>query len=60
MSAVQFQRQLDLNRYETAFALCDIVRADRDRIGGARRDLVEIDESSVGGRTPGEGRSVHD
>jgi transposase-like protein len=65
MSAVQFQRQLGLNRYETAFQIlhklrAGMVRPDRDRIGGHPRDHVEIDESWVGGRTRGEGRGVHD
>ena len=65
ISAVQFQRQLGLNRYETAFQIlhklrAGMVRPDRDRIGGQPRDHVEIDESWVGGRTRGEGRGVHD
>jgi hypothetical protein len=65
MSAVQFQRQLGLNRYETAFQIlhklrAGMVRPDRDRIGGHPRDHVEIDESWVGGRTRGAGRGVHD
>jgi len=65
MSAVQFQRQLGLNRYETAFQIlhklrAGMVRPDRDRIGGHPRDHVEIDASWVGGRTRGEGRGVHD
>src|ERR1700745_3617503 len=60
ISAVQFQRQLGLNRYETAFQIlhklrAGMVRPDRDRIGGQPRDHVEIDESWVGGRTRGEG-----
>jgi hypothetical protein len=65
MSAVQFQRQLGLNRYETAFQIlhklrAGMVRPDRGRIGTHPRDHVEIDESWVGGRTRGEGRGVHD
>jgi len=47
MSAVQFQRQLGLSRYETAFQIlhklrAGMVRPDRDRIGGnlARGDHV--------------------
>src|ERR1700732_513373 len=56
ISAVQFQRQLGLNRYETAFQIlhklrAGMVRPGRDRIGGQPRDHVEIDESWVGGRT---------
>ena len=65
MSAVQFQRQVGLNRYETAFQIlhklrAGVVRPDRDRIGGHPRDHVEIDESWVGGRTRGAGRGAHD
>lgn len=62
MSAVQFQRQLGLKRYETAFQILHklraaMVRPDRDRIGG---DFpVEVDETWVGGRTRGEGRGQH-
>lgn len=65
MSAVQFQRQLGLGRYETAFQIlhklrAGMVRSDRDRIGtGSAKDHVEIDETNVGGRTRGEGRGVH-
>lgn len=62
MSALQFQRQLGIPRYETAFQLLHklraaMVRPDRDRIGGAY--LVEVDEAEVGGETRGEGRGVH-
>ena len=67
LSAVQFQRQLGLSRYETAFQIlhklrAGMVRPGRDRIGGnlARRDHVEIDETWVGGKTRGEGRGTHD
>ena len=64
ISAVQFQRQLGLNRYETALQIlhklrAGMVRPGRDRIGGQPRDHVEIDELWVGGRTRGEGRGVH-
>ena len=64
ISAVQFQRQLGLSRYETAFALshklrAGMVRPDQDRIGGAFVEHVEVDETLVGGRTRGEGRGVH-
>lgn len=64
MSAVQFQRQLGLTRYETAFGLmhklrAGMVRPGRDRIGGLPRIHVEVDETYVGGRTRGEGRGVH-
>jgi hypothetical protein len=51
MSAVQFQRQLGLTRYETAFQIlhklrAGMVRQGRDRIGGnlARGDHVEVDD----------------
>ena len=64
MSAVQFQRQLGLSRYETAFAIlhklrAGMVRPDRDKIGGRSREHVEVDETWVGGRTRGEGRGIH-
>lgn len=64
MSAVQFQRQLGLTRYETAFQIlhklrAGMVREGRDRIGGECFH-VEVDESYVGGRTRGEGKGVHD
>ena len=65
MSAVQFQRQLGLPRYETAFQILHklraaMVRPDQDRIGGNPADHVEADETYVGGRTRGKGRGVHD
>jgi hypothetical protein len=61
-SAVQFQRQLGIKTYETAFAMlhklrAGMVRPDRDTIGGEHP--VEVDECYVGGRTKGEGRGVH-
>lgn len=66
VSAVQFQRQLGLTRYETAFQIlhklrAGMVRPSRDRIGGnlTRNDHVEVDETWVGGSTRGEGRGVH-
>jgi len=64
MSAVQFQRQLGLSRYETAFQIlhklrAGMVRPDQDRIGGKPGEHVEADETYVGGRTRGEGRGVH-
>lgn len=63
-SAVQFQRQLGLSRYETAFVIlhklrAGMVRPDRDKIGGVPGEHVEVDETWVGGRTRGEGRGVH-
>src|SRR5664280_328297 len=62
MSALQFQRQLGLGRYETAFQMLHklraaMVRPDQDRIGGEWP--VELDETWVGGATQGEGRGRH-
>jgi len=62
MSAVQFQRQLGLTRYETAFQILHklrsgMVRPERDRIGG--KYPCEVDETYVGGKTRGEGKGVH-
>ena len=64
MSAVQFQRQLGLSRYETAFQIIHKLRAgmmrpDQDRIGGNPEEHVEADETWVGGRTRGIVLSVH-
>jgi len=61
-SALQFQRQLGLTRYETAYMILQklrsgMVRPDRDTIGGEHH--VEVDETLVGGRTRGEGKGVH-
>src|SRR6202022_830601 len=61
-SAVQFQRQLGITRYETAFTMlhklrAGMVRPDRDTIGTPHP--VEIDECCIGGRTRGEGRGIH-
>jgi transposase-like protein len=65
-SAVQFQRQLGLSRYETAYQImhklrAGMVRKDRDPIGGnlGRGDHVEVDETYVGGATRGEGKGPH-
>lgn len=67
LSAVQFQRQLGLTRYETAFQIlhklrAGMVRPDQDRIGGSlgANDHIEVDETWIGGATRGEGRGVHD
>jgi ISXO2-like transposase domain/Transposase zinc-ribbon domain len=65
MSATQFQRQVGLARYETAFQIlhklrAGMVRPDQDRIGGEACNHVEVDESWVGGRTRGKGRGIHD
>ncbi|TGQ69540.1 IS1595 family transposase [Mesorhizobium sp. M00.F.Ca.ET.186.01.1.1] len=65
MSAVQFQRQLGLSRYETAFQIlhklrAGMVRPVADRIGRPQtNDHVEVDETWIGGVTRGEGRGVH-
>jgi hypothetical protein len=61
-SAVQFQRQLALTRYETAFQIlhklrAGMVRPERDAIGDEYP--VEVDECLVGGETRGEGRGIH-
>ena len=62
MSALQFQKQLGIKRYETAFLMLHklraaMVRPGRDRIGA--KWPVEIDETYVGGATQGEGRGRH-
>ena len=51
-SALQFQRQLGLSRYETAFQIlhklrAGMVRPERDQIGGEYP--VEVDECFIGG-----------
>jgi hypothetical protein len=63
LSAVQFQRQIGLSRYETAFQIlhklrAGMVRPDRGRIGGnlSREDHIEIDETSIGGALRGKER----
>ncbi len=62
MSALQFQRQLGIRRYETAFQMphklrAAMVRPDRDRKGDEWPvEVVEVDETYVGGATQGEGR----
>jgi transposase-like protein len=62
LSAVQFQRQLGIKRYETAFQILHrlraaMVRPGRDKIGTDGWH-VEVDETYVGGRTRGEGRGT--
>jgi len=62
-SALQFQRQLGLSRYETAFQIlhklrAGMVRPERDTIGGEYP--VEMDECFIGGRSRGVGSGVHD
>lgn len=63
MSALQFQRQMGLKRYETSYMLLQklrsgMVRPERDVIG--TEHPVEVDETLVGGRTKGKGRGVHE
>ncbi len=65
ISATQFQRQIGLSRYETAFQIlhklrAGMVRPDQDRIGDRPGEHIEIDEAYVGGRTRGKGRGVTD
>lgn len=50
ISALQFQRQVDLSRYETAWVMLQklrraMIRPERDRIRG----VVEVDETYLGG-----------
>ena len=57
MSAVQFQRQLGLSRYETAFQILHklrsgMVRPNQDKIGGQPKNHVEVDETWVGIEQP--------
>ena len=61
-SDVQFQRQLALSRYETAFQIlhkrrAGMVRPERDASG--EEHPVEVDQFMVGGETRGEGRGTH-
>ena len=58
MSAVQFQRQLGLSRYESAFQIlhklrAGMVRPHQDRIGGKPEEVAEADETYGGGGTRG-------
>ena len=60
LSALQFQRQLCIHRYETAFQVLHKLRAAMVRPGrekiGTDGWHVEVDETYIGGRTRGEGR----
>ena len=54
ISATQFQRQMGLSNYETAFTMLHklrsaMVRQGRDKLSG----LVEVDETYIGGPEPG-------
>lgn len=67
MSAMQFQRQLGLSRYETAFQIlhklrAGMVRPNRGKIGLAlnRDDHVEVDETWIGGASHSGRQGVHD
>ena len=65
MSAVQFQRQLGLSRFETAFQILHklraaMIRTNQDLIGGEDDDHVEVDEAWMGGKTRGKGHGVTD
>lgn len=54
ISAVQFQKQLGLSRYETAFQILHKLRAAMVDPGrGLLRGTVEVDETFVGGAKPG-------
>jgi hypothetical protein len=57
MSAVQFQRQLGLSRYETAFQIlhklrAGMVRPDQDRIGGRANEHVAPLRCAIGSLEP--------
>jgi hypothetical protein len=61
-SALQFQRQLGMSRYETAFQMLHMlptgmVRPERAAFGS--QDPVELDETLVGGSTKDEGHGIH-
>ncbi len=54
ISAVQFQRQVGLNNYETAFNMLHKLRAGTVRIGRDKlTGIVEVDESYIGGEKAG-------
>ena len=62
LSALQFQKQLGVGTYETAFQIlhklrAGMVRPEQDAIGGEHP--VEVDEVLIGGATRGEGHGVH-
>lgn len=64
LSAVQFQRQLGISRYETAFQILHKLRAgmhrgDSGRIGGGSfKDRVEVEEMRIGRTKHDEGRRI--
>ena len=54
ISAVQFQRQIGISNYETAFMMLHklraaMVRGDRSRLSGT----IQVDETYIGGEKPG-------
>jgi len=54
MSALQFQRQVGLNSYQTAFTMLHKLRASMVRSGRDKlSELVEVDETYIGGERPG-------
>jgi transposase-like protein len=62
MSALDLQRRVGINRYETAFQMLHklraaMVRPGSDKIGG--RHIVEVDETVFGGDARDGGRSTH-
>ncbi len=62
-TSTQFQRQMGVKNYETAFQILHklrmaMVRPGRDKIGAD--GYLEIDEAFVGGRTREEGKDVFD
>ncbi len=53
-SALQFQRQVDLSSYQTAFTMLHKLRAAMVRSGRDKlSQVVEVDETYVGGERPG-------
>ena len=61
LSSLQFQKQMGLKRYETAYQLLAKLRAGvrrpgQDKIGG--QHAVELDVAYVGGATKGQGKGV--
>ena len=58
MSAVQFQRQLGLSRYETAFQILHklrsaMVRLNQDRIGGQPKNMLRWTKLGLAGEPVG-------
>lgn len=56
MSALQFQRQVGLHNYATAFAMLHKLRSAMVRPGRTKLNgIVEVDETYIGGESHGEG-----